>query len=434
MNDNQAGVLGMRFYRFLGGVLLAGYAPFALLRSLTGRRRLGDVAGRLGRLPYPDLDGGIWVHAVSVGEVGVAATLLTALAEKSEGRRLGLSVTTAAGRELAERIVAPGVSVFAFPFDLAGPVARALAGVRPGLVLLTETELWPLFLDRAGARGISVALVNGRISQRSYPRYRLFRRWFARAARRVSLFLMQSEEDARRIRSLGAVPSRIRTTGNVKYDLPVAPPFADADRLLRTARGRPVLVAASTAEGEEEAVLDAWRSLSPRPLLVIAPRRPERFDDVANLVGDAGFPLVRRSIDRDDGGSADVYLLDTIGELASVYSLATLAFVGGSLVRKGGHNPIEAWAAGVPVVVGPHTENFREINARGKGLEILTSVAGRADLAATLAAELADPERLRRRGAAASRFVSSNRGAAEATAREVLALLPPATFRRGAAR
>jgi 3-deoxy-D-manno-octulosonic-acid transferase len=250
---------------------------------------------------------------------------------------------------------------------------------------------------------------------------------------RVSLFLMQSEEDARRMEGLGAPPSRIRTMGNVKYDLPLAPPFGDAARLERAARGRPVLVAASTAEGEETAVLDAWRSLSPRPLLAIAPRRPERFDEVAREVAAAGLPLVRRC-SADDDSPADVYLLDTIGELASLYSHARLAFVGGSLARKGGHNPIEAWAAGVPVVVGPHTDNFREITAKGESLGILTRVAGIADLARALGAELADSERLDRRGAAARRFVSENRGAAEATAREVLALLPPAASRRGAAR
>ncbi len=430
VNDNRVGML---FYRFLGGAVLAAYAPIALLRSLTGRRRLGDVAGRLGRLPYPDLEGGIWVHAVSVGEVGVAVTLLTALAAKADGRRLGLSVTTAAGRELALRVVAPGVTVFAFPFDLAGPVERALSAVRPGLILLTETELWPLFLERASARGIPVALVNGRISERSYPRYRLLRRWFARALDRVSLFLMQSEEDARRLREIGAPLARIRTKGNVKYDLPLAPPFGDAARLEKAARGRPVLVAASTAEGEEEAILDAWRALSPRPFLAIAPRRPERFDEVARRVEAAGIPLLRRSA-ADVGGPADVYLLDTIGELASLYSHAKLAFVGGSLVRKGGHNPIEAWAAGVPVVVGPNTDNFREITAKGKSLGILTSVAGTADLARTLAAELADLEVLERRGASARRFVSASRGAAEATAREVLALLPRTRSERGAAR
>ena len=433
MNDNQPGVPGMRFYRFLSGAALALYAPFALLRSATGGRRLGDVAGRLGRLPYPDLEGGIWLHAVSVGEVGVAATLLAALAPRAEGRRLGLSVTTAAGRELAERLVAPGVPVFAFPFDLAGPVERALSQVRPGLVLLTETELWPLFLERAAGRGVTVALVNGRLSERSYPRYRRLRRFFGRALDRISLFLMQSPEDARRMEELGVPSSRIRTMGNLKYDLPAAPPFPDAARLERVALGRPIVVAASTAEGEEEAVLEAWKPLAPRPLLVLAPRRPERFDEVARRVESAGLSLVRRTA-AGDSRAADVYLLDSIGELASVYPHARLAFVGGSLARKGGHNPIEAWAAGVTVLVGPHTENFREVTERGESLGILTRVADRAGLARALAAGLAHAADLDRRGAAARRFVLENRGSAEATAREVLALLPPAPARRGAAR
>lgn len=423
----------MLLYRFLGGAALAAYAPFALVRSLTGRRRLGDVAGRLGRLPYPDLDGGIWVHAVSVGEVGVAATLLAGLAGKAGGRRLGLSVTTEAGRELARKIAPPGVPIFAFPFDLDGPVERALSGVRPGLVLLTETELWPLFLERAAGRGISVALVNGRISERSYPRYLFFRRWFRRALGRVSLFLMQSAEDARRMAELGAPASRIRTKGNVKYDLPVAPPFADAARLEKAARGRLIVVAASTAEGEEEAVLGAWKPLSPRPFLVIAPRRPERFDEVARRVQADGLGLVRRSAP-GDGPPADVYLLDTIGELASLYAHATLAFVGGSLARRGGHNPIEAWAAGVPVVVGPHTGNFREITAKGESLGILSRVPDGNGLSRALAAGIAHPEVLARQGEAARLFVSENRGSAEATVREVLALLPPAASRQGAAR
>jgi 3-deoxy-D-manno-octulosonic-acid transferase len=422
----------MRIYRLLAGTALLAYSPVALLRSLLGRRRLGDLKGRFGRAPYPDLDGGIWVHAVSVGEVGVAASLLSALSRKAPGRRLGLSVTTAAGRELAGRILPADVRVFAFPFDLAGSVGRALDGVRPGLVLLTETELWPLFLDRAAARGIPVALVNGRISERSYPRYRLLRRWFAPALKTISLFVMQTEEDARRIEALGVAPSKIRMKGNVKYDLPAAPPFRDAERLAETAAGRAVVVAASTAEGEEEAVLEAWRHLSPRPLLVIAPRRPERFDEVARKIEAAGLPLSRRTGRGRPG--ADAYLLDTIGELASLYQHANLAFVGGSLADGGGHNPIEAWAAGVPVVVGPHTQNFREVTKKGEELGILTRVADAEELANAFSSQLADSAGLLTRGTDARRFVAANRGAAEATAAEVLALLPPVPARSGAAR
>jgi 3-deoxy-D-manno-octulosonic-acid transferase len=433
LNDNCGDML---FYRLLAGAALLAYSPVALLQSLLGRRRLGDLKGRLGRLPYPALNGGIWVHAVSVGEVGVAVSLLSALARKAPGLRLGLSVTTAAGRELAGRVIPADVLLFAFPFDLEGPVRRALDEVRPGLVLLTETELWPLFLDRAAARGIPVALVNGRISPRSYPRYRLFRRWFAPALQTVSLYVMQTEPDARRVEALGVAASKIRMKGNVKYDRPAAPPFRDAKRLAETAAGRTVLVAASTAEGEEDAVIEAWRRLSPRPLLAVAPRRPERFDEVARRIEAAGLRLTRSTgtgPPGEKGQEADVYLLDTIGELPSVYHHANLAFVGGSLVEGGGHNPIEAWAAGVPVVVGPHTENFREITEKGDELNILTRVANVEGLAKVLSSELADPSRLLARGTVARRFVAANRGAADATADEVLALLTRAPAQSGAA-
>jgi 3-deoxy-D-manno-octulosonic-acid transferase len=423
----------MLLYRLLAGAALLVYAPVALLQSLRGRRRLGDLRGRLGRIPYPSLDGGIWVHAVSVGEVGVAASLLAALKRKAPGLRLGLSVTTAAGRELAARVIPSDVALFAFPFDLAGPVERALDGVRPGLVLLTETELWPLFLDRAAARGIPVALVNGRISERSYPRYRRLRRWFAPAFQTVSLYVMQTEPDARRVEALGVAASRIRMKGNVKYDLPAAPPFRDAERLAAIAAGRKVLVAASTAEGEEEKVIDAWKRLSSTPLLVLAPRRPERFDEVERTIAASGLRVVR-STSGANATAADVYLLDTIGELSSLYHHASLAFVGGSLVAGGGHNPIEAWAAGVPVVVGPHTENFREVTEKGQELDILTRVTDSEGLAKVFAADLADPAGLAARGGVARRFVAANRGAADATADEVLALLHPEPAQRGAPR
>jgi len=261
-------------YRVLSTLALLLYAPYGLLRSWLGRRRLGDLAGRLGRRPYPNLSGGIWVHAVSVGEVGVARNLIAALERKAPGTRIGLSVTTAAGREIAERAERDRTAVFAFPFDLAGPVEAALSGVSPGLVVLTETEIWPLFLDRAAARGIPVALVNGRISPRSFARYRLARGFVADALSRISLFAMQSAEDARRIEALGAPAGRIAVTGNVKFDIAPPPPFPDAVRLKRAAGGRPIFVGASTGEGEEATLLESWRSIASRSLLALAPRRP----------------------------------------------------------------------------------------------------------------------------------------------------------------
>ena len=428
MNDNSRGML---FYRILAGTALLAYSPVALVRSITGRRRLGDLRGRLGRLDWPSLAGGIWVHAVSVGEVGVAAALLSALARKAPDRRLGVSVTTEAGRDLAPRVLPPEVAVFAFPLDLARPVERALDEVQPGLVLLTETELWPLFIDRAARRGVPIALVNGRISERSYPRYRMLKRWFSSTLESVSLFVMQSEEDARRIESLGVPPSRIRMKGNLKYDVPPAPPFRDGERLMAAAAGRPIVVAASTAEGEEEAVVDAWKRLTPRPLLAIAPRRPERFEEVAKKIEAAGFSLLRAT--RGDPARGDVYLLDTIGELASLYLHAKIAFVGGSLVARGGHNPIEAWSAGVPVLVGPHVENFREIVEKGRSLGIVHRVADAQDLSRALGKRLADPAATAASGAVARKFVAGNRGSADATADEVLTLLSRAPARRGAA-
>ncbi len=423
----------MLFYRVLASLALLAYSPYALLRSFAGRRRLGDVRGRLGRRPYPDLAGGIWIHAVSVGEVGVARNLLPALRRRLPGCAIGLSVTTAAGRELAERVLSQ-VPIFAFPFDLDGPVERALARVNPGLVIVTETELWPLFLRRASRQGIPVALVNGRISARSLAKYRLVRRWFARVLEGVVLFAMQSPEDATRIEALGGRPERIRVLGNIKYDLPPPPSFADAGRLRAAAAGRPVVVAGSTGEGEETLVLEACRRLLDRPFLILAPRRPERFDEVARLLERQGLRLLRRStLDArlvTPDSPVDAYLLDSIGELASVYRETALAFVGGSLVPTGGHNPIEAWAAGVPTIAGPHMQNFREIAARGEALGILTRVRDVAGLSREIAAALERPGDSSRRGQMAARFVAASAGAADRTAEAVLALVPSLSGRR----
>jgi 3-deoxy-D-manno-octulosonic-acid transferase len=430
----------MFLYRVLSTLALLIYAPYALVRSWLGRRRLGDLPGRLGRRPYPDLSGGIWVHAVSVGEVGVARSLIAALRERAGRAHIGLSVTTAAGRELAERLLADTAPVFAFPFDLAGPVESALSGVHPGLVVLTETEIWPLFLERAAARGIPVALVNGRISPRSFSRYRLAGRAMADALSRISLFAMQSVEDARRIEDLGAPADRITVTGNIKFDIAPAPPFSDAARLKSAAGGRPILVGASTGEGEEATLLEAWRPVASRSLLALAPRRPERFDEVAALIERSGFSVIRRS--RSDEirnpkseirSLSSIYLLDSIGELAALYGEASLAFVGGSLRRVGGHNPIEAWAQGVPVVVGPHVENFRDITAAGEQQGFLTRVGAAQELPALFGSWVADPLSAKRRGETAKAFVAANRGAVQATAVLLVRLLDQSTDRKRAA-
>jgi len=419
-------------YRAAAAAALAAYAPYAALRSISGGRRLGDVRGRLGLSPWPDLSGGVWIHGVSVGEIGVARTLLGALEKGGTGSRFGVSATTEAGRALAERTLAGRAAVFAFPFDLAGPVERALSEARPGLVVLVETEIWPLFLERAQRRRVPVALVNGRLSERSFRRYRLARGFVRRTLSRLALFAMQSPADADRAIALGAPPERVVVTGNLKFDPTEAPPFPDAARLRQAAAGRPVLVAGSTAEGEDEVVLAAWLTLPRRPLLVIAPRRPERFEAVARLGESRGLTVLRRS----DAAARvppvpDVYLLDSIGELASAYREAALAFVGGSLVPHGGQNPIEAWAAGAPAVAGPHMENFRDVAAAGEARGVLARVEDGAALARRLAAALGDPEEIGRLGREAARLVGDNRGAAGRTASALARLLPGSA--RGAA-
>ena len=426
-------------YRALAALALTAYAPYAFLRSLTGRRRLGDVRGRLGLSEWPDLAGGVWIHAVSVGEIGVARNLLPELRKRMPGARFGVSVSTAAGRELAERTLGREASIYAFPLDLAGPVEKALSETRPGLIVLTETEIWPLFLGRAARRGIPVALVNGRISERSFGRYRLVGRFLAKTLARLSMAAMQSREDVRRLEALGAPPERVQCFGNLKYDLPPPPIFGDADRLSAAAAGRAVFVAGSTGDGEESLVLDAWHGLSPRPLLVIAPRRPERFDEVARLVEARGLCLLRRSTPPFNlqpstfNSPPDVYLLDSIGELASVYRGAALAFAGGSLVPSGGQSPIEAWAAGVAVVAGPHMENFRDAAAQGEALGILDRAANSAALGRRFAESLALPDETARRGAGAARFVAANRGAAAATADALAGLAPALADGQGSA-
>jgi len=412
-------------YRLLSILALAAYSPYALARSLAGRYQIGDWKGRLGKTSYPDLSGGIWIHAVSVGEVGVARSLAASMARAMPERRLGLSVTTAAGRKLAEDSFGWNAAVFPFPFDLAGPVDKALSCTRPGLVILTETEIWPLFLDRAAARSIPVALVNGRVSHHSFRRYRLAGRFLARTLEKISIFAMQTAEDAERIVALGALRERVRVTGNIKFDRPAPPAFPDASRLEQAAAGRPIGIAASTGEGEEALVLEAWGACRPGALLVLAPRRPERFDEVARLVQSRGWRLLRRSstssaaFDHESPVAShqpvDVYLLDSIGELASAYAGSRFAFIGGSLIPTGGQNPIEAWSQGVSVIAGPHMENFREIAAAGKARGILHEVGNTSELAAAIQSVLADPSQSEARGEDARRFTAESRGAVDRT-------------------
>jgi tetraacyldisaccharide 4'-kinase len=375
----------------LGTLLLLPY--FAYLRWRRGKHFHG-LADRLGFLP-PSLHAAagpagqaIWIHAVSVGEVLAATAFVAGIRRRFPGRRLVISTTTPAGQALAlERfgaLAGPG-AVFYFPLDWPFALSRAFRAVRPAVVAIMETEIWPNFLRQAQRRGVPVVFVNGRISARSFARTQ---RWqwlaggfFRRVLHDARLFLMQSEEDRERILALGADPASVQVTGNLKYDVAPPAPGPLVAWLQQAGAGHgPILVAGSVVAGEEEPVLDAFacvRERYPGALLVLAPRKPDRFEAAADILARRGFPSLRRSgmdLAQPLPEGVAVLLLDTVGELAAVYRVAAAVFVGGSLVPAGGHNILEPAASGRPPIFGPHMDNFREMAAEfrssGAGFEV----------------------------------------------------------------
>lgn len=412
-------------------------SPYFLYQALRYRKYIGSVRQRLGYLPVTfNLDGdeSIWIHAVSVGEVLTVRALVGDLKARYPRLRLFLSTTTMTGQQVARQSVHGTDGVFYFPFDLPFIVRRTLDIVRPRLFIMMETELWPNLLRECGRRGVKTVLANGRISSRSYPRYRLARFFFRRVLADVDRFCMQSEESARRLRDLGAPPERIVVTGSLKFDSLERPPLAHGrvrDRVLRVFRVPPerfVWIAASTQRGEEGAVVRAFRRLKavlPDALLILAPRHPERVREVEELARREGFSVLRRTeLPVDSNPSADVVILDTIGELARLYQVATLVFVGGSLVDAGGHNILEPAVYGKPILFGPYMDNFREIARAFLASGAACQVASERELAATVLDLAADPARRAGLGAAARALVEANRGARERTLAAIGDLVP----------
>ena len=413
-------------------------SPWFLYQALRYKKYVSSLGQRMGYLPVSfniDADESIWIHAVSVGEVLTARPLVSDLKRRYPNLRMFLSTTTLAGQQLARRNVQDVDAVFYFPFDLGIFVRRTLDLVRPRLFIMMETEIWPNLLRECRARGIKTAVVNGRLSARSYPRYRMARGFMRRVLDHVDRFLVQSEESARRFIDLGADPARVVVTGSLKFDsLELSSTALQArarDRVLRYFRvpsARPVIVAGSTMKGEESAVLRAFRRVranAPSTLLVIAPRNPERFGEVEQLVRSEGWKTSRRSdLAIDSEPRVDVVVLDTIGELATVYQIGTIVFVGGSLVATGGHNVLEPAVFGKPIVFGPHMSNFGEIAeafvANGAGVQL----AGEQDLDEAFLQLMSDPVRRARLGAAARALVEANRGANEKSVTVLADLLP----------
>ncbi|MGH9505983.1 MAG: 3-deoxy-D-manno-octulosonic acid transferase [Terriglobales bacterium] len=414
-------------YSILLAAGLAALSPVLWLRDRRSGRYTRRGGERLGRLPRLDGEGAIWVHAVSVGEALAVERLIGELGRQFPGRPLVLSVTTAAAREVAERRMAVA-RIFYFPLDFRFSTRRALRAVRPALVLIAETEIWPRFLREARKAGARVVFVNGRISGRSFARYRWVRPLLRGTLARVDGWLMQTETDAERARDLGADPRRVEVTGNLKFDL--QPPESRA--LLRQLTGhfrgagvQSVIVAGSTMEGEEEILLAAFGQLRqnfPAALLILAPRHPRRFEPVAKLLAASGLPWSRRSQIESDGIRAGgVWLLDSLGELAPLYRVADAAFVGGSLAPHGGHNLLEPAYFAAPVVFGPAMHNFAAIAEEFLAARAAFRVESGAELENILRRLLSD-DRLRiSAGQAARALLEAKTGA---TAR-VLAYVAP---------
>lgn len=393
--------------------------PWFLWKGRSSGKYLRTFRERMGRLPVylnVDADPSVWIHAVSVGEVLAVRPLLAPMRERFPKLRLYVSTTTVTGNQIAAKSLQGIDGLFFAPFDWRGPVRKALETLNPSLLVLVETEIWPNLIHEAHRRGTKIAVVNGRISPRSFTRYRRIRGLLRTVLSDIDLFLMQSESHADRIAELGAPRERIHCVGNLKFDAVVdahLPPTLA--RLLMGRRDRPIWIAGSTVAGEEELVLRAFhrvREAAPDTRLIIAPRHPERFDQIPALVEAAGFRCLRRTaLDLHERRDSAVVLLDTLGELAQAYSLATVAFIGGSLVARGGHNILEAAVAGKPVVVGPHMENFQEIADVFRSEGAFVQIGGPEDLGREVAALITDDVRRRALGERARSLIERNRGA-----------------------
>lgn len=435
---------GHLLYNALLGAGLVVGAPVWVPWVLLSRKRRANLPDRIGLRGAPrqtPVDGRptVWVHAVSVGETLAAVPLLRLLRRRLPDARLLVSSVTLTGRETAVKSLS-GVADegFFFPFDLPGLCGRFLDRVRPDVVVIVETEIWPNFIAACACRGVPVVIVNGRLSKRSFAGYMRFRWFFAPILRTLRTISAQTAEDAERFAALGAPREIVTVGGNLKFD--VSPPETGASPLsgllmLEKAGGAAWIVAGSTHDGEEAQLLRAFvsaREGNPSIRLLLAPRHPERFDAVESLLHREGVSVARRTAIPEGAGHLPetVLLLDTVGELSGAYAAADLAFVGGSLVPKGGHNVLEPAWHGVPTIVGPHMENFREIADAFLAGEALIRVSGEEELADRFKRFAADPGVFRETGRRAKELLEMFRGASEASTDAVLSALPGREARR----
>ncbi|MCI0339179.1 MAG: 3-deoxy-D-manno-octulosonic acid transferase [Acidobacteria bacterium] len=434
-------------YSLLLTLAFIALLPYFVHQAFVNRKYFNNFRQRMGLLP-DSLNANsrptIWLHAVSVGETLAAGSLVKALRVRFPQHRLIISTTTATGQTVARARMAEADGFCFFPFDWRFCVRRALDTIQPQILILMESELWPNFLSECRQRDIPVLVANGRISDRSFVRSQKFGFFVRRLFRLVTRFAMQSQVDAERAIRLGAPPNRVSVSGNIKYDIGVTSEsrgFAEVARSLAEVfalSSAPLVVAGSTSDGEEEIVLSAFKQIREemgleKTRLLIAPRHPERFGDVVRMLDSSRLKYVRRStIEQErvaEAQAADCIFLDTVGELAALYRFASVVFIGGSLVPKGGHNILEPALYAKPIIVGPYMENFREITNDLLGRDALIQLRGESEeeliskLKTTLIELLTDQGRAQRLGENARRTIEDNSGATARTLALVVELI-----------
>ena len=407
------------FYCFLLYLLV----PFVLLRLLWRSRKAPAYKKRWGErfgfFKFPvEFQNGIWIHVVSVGEVIAAAPLVYALLKQYPNLKLTITTMTPTGSERVRTNLPADVFHVYTPYDLPGAVKRFLNKVKPKLLILMETELWPNMLYNCKARNIPCLLANARLSAKSAKGYNYFQPLTKQMIHCLSIIAAQAQPDAKRFLEIGASEQQINITGNIKFDLQVPASLQESAEMLRQKLGahRPLWVVASTHDGEDEKILRALKKIKaqiPDSLLILVPRHPERFNKVAQLCKKEGYQVVRRSQNISCNEQTDIFLGDTIGELRLFFGAADLAFIGGSLVPRGGHNMLEAAAFSLPVITGPHLFNFMEVSRLLQEANALITVNNHRELAEQVIKLMRNASLRQKLGERCKKVVESNRGALE---------------------
>lgn len=396
--------------------------PLVLIRLFWKNRRnppsMQHIGERFGYFTPPSHPTRIWIHAVSVGEVIAATPLIRRLQKAYPDKGFVVTTMTATGRERAKALLGDSVFHTYIPYDLPGAVTRFLTRLNPQLCIIMETEIWPNLLQGCQDRNIPVLLANARLSAKSAAGYGRFKAFARQTFQKISFVAAQSQADAARFIALGAQPAQVITTGNIKFDQEIPASIHEKAANFKSLLGtdRPIWVAASTHEGEEEQVLAAFTAIKaalPDALLVLVPRHPERFSKVAALCQQKGYEVVLRSQNQPCPANVSVYIGDSMGELPAFYAACDVAFVGGSLVPVGGHNLLEPAALGIPGITGSYIHNFMEITALLEQAQAIKKVANEAELATAVIAWLTNPVLKTKAGEAGYNVVVKNRGAVE---------------------